>query len=211
MTLALLLTLFLSLAIALFTLGLAVWTPTSVLATRIQGLLGRPLVEQKKPDVEGRLEQVLEPISKALPKSPEELSRVRLWLTQAGYREPQHVQMYFGLRGLIVLVALLAVGPSGLLFRSPLWAVLALGLYSGWSIYVISTSGLRWSPFWLVVGALFAMVQVATPRHTGWRGRLLAALLYPELVYSAFLQAAFVRAIASSVRGQAIRWHSKEA
>jgi tight adherence protein C len=128
MTSALLLTLFLSLSVAFFTLGLAVWTPTSVLATRIQSLLGRPLVEQKKPDVEGRLEQVLEPISKALPKSPEELSRVRLWLTQAGYREPQHVQMYFGLRGLIVIAALLAVGASGLLFRSPLWAVVALGL-----------------------------------------------------------------------------------
>jgi len=128
MNLALLLTLFLSLAVALITLGLAVWAPTSVLASRIQGLLGRPLVERKKGDVEGRLEQVLEPISKALPKSPEELSRVRLWLTQAGYREPHHAQMYFGLRGLIVVAGLLAVVGSGALFRAPLWAVVVIGL-----------------------------------------------------------------------------------
>jgi len=128
MSLPLMLALFFSLGVALFTLGVAVWTPTSVLVTRIQGLLGQPLVETRKPDVEGRLEQVLEPISKALPKSPEELSRARLLLTQAGYREPQHVQIYFGLRSLIVIVALLVVAASGLLFRYPLLALVALGL-----------------------------------------------------------------------------------
>ena len=120
MNLAMLLALFVSLTVALFSFGLLAWRPTSVLGSRIQGLLGRPLVERRKPDVEGRLEQVLEPISKALPKSPEELSQVRLWLTQAGYREPHHVQMYFGLRGLIAAVALLAVAAFGLLIRSPL-------------------------------------------------------------------------------------------
>jgi len=128
MTLALLLALFVSIAVALFTFGMAVWTPTSTLGSRVQTLLGRPLGESKKPDVEGRLEQVLEPLSKALPKSPEELSRTRLLLTMAGYREPHHVHMFFGLRALIVIAGLALVSVTGLLFRNPIWGVVAVGV-----------------------------------------------------------------------------------
>jgi len=128
MTLVLLFALFLSLAVALFTFGAAVLTPSSTLGARVQTLLGRPPVERKKPDVEGRLEQVLEPLSKALPKSPEELSRTRLLLTRAGYREPQHVQMFFGLRALIVMAGLALVAFTGLLFRSPIWGVVVVGI-----------------------------------------------------------------------------------
>jgi len=128
MTLALLFALFLSIAVALFTFGMAMWAPTSVVGARVKTLLGRPLVEQKKPDVEGRLEQVLDPLSKALPHSPEELSRTRLLLTMAGYREPHHVQMYFGLRALIVMGGVALVTLSGLLFRNPIWGVVAVGV-----------------------------------------------------------------------------------
>ena len=128
MSLALLFALFASLTAALFSFGLVVWPATSALGSRLQGLLGRPLVEQKKPDVEGRLEQVLEPISRALPNSPEELSRIRLLFTQAGYREPHHVTMYFGIRGLMLILGLAIVAASGLLFRSPLWTVVVVGV-----------------------------------------------------------------------------------
>ena len=128
MNMALLLGFFLILAVALFCLGLALQTPTSVLRARIQGLLGRPLGEAKKPDVEGRLEQVLEPISKAVPRSPQELSRIRLALTKAGYREPRHVTMYFGMRGLMLVLGLAVVAASGLLVRSPFWGVVAVGV-----------------------------------------------------------------------------------
>jgi len=128
MNLVLMFALFLSIAVTLFTFGLAMWAPTSVIGSRVQTLLGKPRVEQKKPDVEGRLEQVLEPISKALPQSPEELSRVRLLLTRAGYREPHHVRMYFGLRGLLLIGGLAIAAASGLLFRNPIWAVVAVGL-----------------------------------------------------------------------------------
>jgi len=128
MNLALLIALFLSIAVALFSFALAAWTPSSVLGMRVQSLLGRPLVERKKPDVEGRLEQVLEPISRAVPQSPEELSRVRLRLTRAGYREPHHVQMYFGIRGLMVVVGVAVVAASGVLFRAPVVGVVVVGL-----------------------------------------------------------------------------------
>jgi len=128
MNLALLIALFLSIAIALFSFALAAWTPSSALGMRIQSLLGRPLVERKKPDVEGRLEQVLEPISKAVPKSPKELSRVRLALTQAGYREPHHVHMYFGICGLMAVVGVALVAASGVLLQAPVLGVLVAGL-----------------------------------------------------------------------------------
>lgn len=126
MNLALLFALFLSLAAALFSFGLVVWVPTSALGARIQGLLERPLVERKK--TEGRLEQVLEPLSKALPKSPEELSRIRLLFTQAGYRESHHVTMYFGIRGLMLILSLAVVAASGLLVRWPLVGLVAVGV-----------------------------------------------------------------------------------
>jgi len=126
MTVALVFALFVSLAVAMFAFATAVLLPASPLGSRVQTLLGRPPVERRKPDVEGRLEQVLEPFSKALPKSPEELSRTRLLLTMAGYREPHHVQMFFGLRALIVITGLALVTVSGLVFRNPIWGVIAV-------------------------------------------------------------------------------------
>ncbi|HYY69516.1 MAG TPA: type II secretion system F family protein [Terriglobales bacterium] len=114
------LALFLAVALAMFTIGLAVWAPTSGLGARIQWLLGRQAAARPKPDVQERIERVLEPISKAVPKSPEDLSEARLLMMQAGYREPRHLQMYFGIRGLLVIVVLLLGLLSGLLIRAPL-------------------------------------------------------------------------------------------
>ena len=114
------LALFLAVALAMFTIGLAVWAPTSGLGARIQWLLGRQAAARPKPDVQERIERVLEPISKAVPKSPEDLSEARLLMMQAGYREPRHLQMYFGIRGLLVIVVLGLGLLSGLLIRAPL-------------------------------------------------------------------------------------------
>jgi len=127
--------LFLMIGIALFSLGLAAWPASSVLGLRIRAVLGRPLEEPKKKEkedveggLEGRLEQVLEPISKAVPKSPEELSRMSLALTQAGYREARHVHMYFGIRGLMLVVGVGIMAATGLLTRAPAWGVVVVGV-----------------------------------------------------------------------------------
>ncbi len=45
-----------------------------------------------------RVEQALEPLSKVLPRSLEDVSRTRSWLIQAGLREARYVSMYYGLR-----------------------------------------------------------------------------------------------------------------
>jgi cellulose synthase/poly-beta-1,6-N-acetylglucosamine synthase-like glycosyltransferase len=61
-----------------------------------------------------------------------------------------------------------------------------------------------WFPFWLVVGALFVVERVVTVWRGGWAARLLALALFPELVYSAVLNAAFVKGIVDiSLRRQA--------
>ena len=44
------------------------------------------------------MEQALDPLSKAIPLSPSDVSRTRAWLIQAGFREARHVSYYFGAR-----------------------------------------------------------------------------------------------------------------
>ena len=63
---------------------------------------------KEKPAFKERLEQALDPLSKALPLSPSEVSRTRKWLIQAGYREPRHLTIYVGCRVLLALVAMCA-------------------------------------------------------------------------------------------------------
>lgn len=71
-----------------------------------------------------RMEQALDPLSRALPVSPSQVSQTRALLIQAGYRSPQHVTIYRGLRVLFAAIGFLTVFlVSG--FNSPL---LLLGL-----------------------------------------------------------------------------------
>ncbi len=115
---------FVAFATALLTLGAALFTPASVLGTRLQTLLGRRVSLQQKPSLQDRVEQVLEPISKAVPKSPGEVSDTRLWLMQAGYRDPRHMQIYFGIRGFAAIATVVAVLLTGLADRSFLLVIL---------------------------------------------------------------------------------------
>lgn len=62
-------------------------------------------------------------------------------------------------------------------------------------ITAISVNTWIWFPFWLAIGLLFAIERVITAGPAGWRGRLLAAALLPELCYDLFLQAVFVQSI----------------
>jgi len=88
--------------------------PTSVLGARLRslGTQRAPVTPQRAP-VRERLEQALDPLSKALPMSPADVTRTRGWLIQAGYRDPKHVTIYFGVRVLLALVALAGVILTG--------------------------------------------------------------------------------------------------
>jgi tight adherence protein C len=55
------------------------------------------------------MQQALDPFSRALPVSPTDVSQTRVWLIQAGYRDPQHVTIYRGLRVLFAALGFFSV------------------------------------------------------------------------------------------------------
>jgi len=87
---------FITVALAIFSFGAAAATPGSVLGARLRAMSGQPQVEENKPALRERLEQALDPISKAIPLSTADVSRTRAWLIQAGFRDASHVSYYFG-------------------------------------------------------------------------------------------------------------------
>src|SRR5882724_3198827 len=109
MALALAILLFLTIALVVFSFGAAAYAPFSVLGSRLRALGWQKTQSQEKPAFKDRLEQALDPLSKALPLSPSEVSRTRAWLIQAGYRDQRHLTLYVGSRVLLALIGLIAV------------------------------------------------------------------------------------------------------
>lgn len=66
------------------------------------------------------------------------------------------------------------------------------------------------NPFWLAVGVVFAFERVVTVWSDGWRSRLIAALILPELVYALILQAAYLGAAYQHITRQAGTWNHVE-
>jgi cellulose synthase/poly-beta-1,6-N-acetylglucosamine synthase-like glycosyltransferase len=63
-----------------------------------------------------------------------------------------------------------------------------------------------WFPFWTAVGVVFAIERTLTAWGTGWRGRLLAVTVLPELLYDVFLQVVFVSSLIDISRSSEARW-----
>jgi len=110
--------LFLSVGTAIFCLGTAIWAPQSAFSNRLRTLVQEPIAPVAD-DVPSRVENALESLSKAIPKSPSEVSKTRALLMQAGYREDRHLPIYFGIRAACVLLALGFVLVTGLGIKSP--------------------------------------------------------------------------------------------
>jgi tight adherence protein C len=101
---------FVAVAGAVFAFGAAVVSPGSVLGARLRALGGQQGRQaENKPAVRERIEQALEPISKAIPLSAADVSRTRRWLIQAGYRDAIQVNYYFGARIVSAILGGLAV------------------------------------------------------------------------------------------------------
>lgn len=100
---------FVTVVLVVFSFGAAVVTPSSVLGARLRALGGQQQQVQEKPALKERFEQALDPLSKAIPLSPADVSRTRGWLIQAGYRDAVHVNYYFGARLMLALVGFAAV------------------------------------------------------------------------------------------------------
>jgi tight adherence protein C len=118
MTVGIVLLLFVAMAIGFFTLGVAWLEPTSTVGLRLKLLLGGT---KKRPTTRAeRLERALEPIARALPRSPDSVSKTALILMQAGYREAKHVTIYTGFRLLLTAVAFAVMLFTGLGLKTPL-------------------------------------------------------------------------------------------
>ncbi|HVN20339.1 MAG TPA: type II secretion system F family protein [Dongiaceae bacterium] len=129
MPLALVVVVFLTVVAAVFAFGAAVVTPSSMLGARLRALGSQQTQPaENRPAIRERLEQALDPLSKAIPLSPADLSRTRALLIQAGFRDASDATYYFGARVLGAAIAFLAVALS-LGFDNPalLIGVTALG------------------------------------------------------------------------------------
>jgi len=123
---------FVTVVLVVFAFGAAAVTPTSVLGARLRALGGQATQVQERPtvNVRDRIEQALDPISKAIPLSPSDVSRTRAWLIQAGLRDSRHVSYYFGARMVLAVLGLAGVLIfSGFNSLSLLVCVPALGFF----------------------------------------------------------------------------------
>jgi tight adherence protein C len=109
MPLALSIFVFLAIVVTVFAFGAAAVVPSSVLGSRLREIGWQRPKAQARPVIRERIQQALDPLSRALPASPSEVSKTRLWLIQAGYRNAQHVTIYRGLRVLFAVLAFLSV------------------------------------------------------------------------------------------------------
>jgi len=88
------------------------------------------------------------------------------------------------------------------------YGVVALASY----IALVVITGLAlgtfvWFPFWIAIGAVFAVERVMTVWRGGWSARLLAVLVLPELLYSMFLCVVFVKGVADITFARTATWH----
>src|SRR5262250_2908281 len=108
--LALAILVFVVVTLAVFAFVAAAITPSSMLGARLRALSSQqPKPTENRPAIRERIEQALDPLSKAIPLSPSDVSRTRGWLIQAGLRESRHVSYYFGSRILLAVVGLAGV------------------------------------------------------------------------------------------------------
>jgi cellulose synthase/poly-beta-1,6-N-acetylglucosamine synthase-like glycosyltransferase len=63
-----------------------------------------------------------------------------------------------------------------------------------------------WFPFWIWIGAVFVLERIVTVWRGGWRARILAATLFPELVYDMYLSAVFVKGLWDITFGRVAAW-----
>ncbi len=73
-------------------------------------------------------------------------------------------------------------------------------------VMVLSVTTWVWFPFWIWLGLLFAVERVVTVWAGGWRARLLAAAVFPELVYAAFLNVVYLKGVTDILFGKRAGW-----
>ncbi|WP_051389394.1 glycosyltransferase family 2 protein [Arthrobacter sp. 35W] len=73
-------------------------------------------------------------------------------------------------------------------------------------ITLVSMDTWIWFPFWLGMGLIFTLERVVTVWKGGWRSRLLALTLFPELFFDMYLNLVFVKGIVDISLGRTADW-----
>nr|WP_249420208.1 glycosyltransferase family 2 protein [Rhabdothermincola salaria] len=73
-------------------------------------------------------------------------------------------------------------------------------------IAALATPNWVWYPFWLGIGGIFVIDRVISVWSGGWRARLLAALLLPELLYDLFLDVVYVKGVLDITFARRAEW-----
>jgi biofilm PGA synthesis N-glycosyltransferase PgaC len=90
------------------------------------------------------------------------------------------------------------------------YGVIALGSYVLLMLLmVVSLDHWVWFPFWVGIGAVFAVERTVTVWRSGPEARLLAATLFPELVFSMFLDLVYVKGIFDISLARSAKWEHK--
>ena len=87
------------------------------------------------------------------------------------------------------------------------YSVIALTAYlSLLVIFALSIDQWVWFAFWTLIGALFVAERVVTVWRGGWKARILAALVLPELLYDLFIDVVFVKGVIDMAFGRNATW-----
>ena len=87
------------------------------------------------------------------------------------------------------------------------YGVLALSSYLLlMAVMALSLDSWIWFPFWVGLGLIFSLERVVGVWKGGWRARILAATLFPELFYALFLNVVYVKGVLDISLGNQARW-----
>lgn len=87
------------------------------------------------------------------------------------------------------------------------YSVIALGTF--FLLIIITALSIDrwiWFPFWLGIGLLFVVERVVSVWRGGWRARVLAATLFPELLYDMFLNLVYIKGVIDITLGRNAAW-----
>lgn len=86
----------------------------------------------------------------------------------------------------------------GVIALSAFWLLLGVSAFA--------TPTWVWYPFWLGIGGIFVVDRVVSVWQGGWRARLLAVLLLPELTYDFFLDVVYVKGVLDITFARRAEW-----
>jgi cellulose synthase/poly-beta-1,6-N-acetylglucosamine synthase-like glycosyltransferase len=86
------------------------------------------------------------------------------------------------------------------------------GIFALWGYFVLllimlfASSHWVWFTFWIGLGVVFVVERLVTVWRGGWKARLVAITIFPELFFDAFLQLAFVKGVLDISLGRTAGW-----